>query len=48
VLLNARRLADGTIVSAEDSPLPCERCGQVPEQIVEVIETVVEPSAESS
>ena len=41
VLLTARRLPDGTVVSADDEPQPCARCGQVPEQIIEVVETVV-------
>jgi hypothetical protein len=44
VLLTARRLPDGAAVSVEDRPLPCDRCEQVPEQISEVIEPVMEPS----
>jgi hypothetical protein len=42
VQLTARRLPDGTVVSVEDKPQSCSCCGQVPEQIIEVIESVVE------
>jgi hypothetical protein len=42
VFLTAEQLPDGTVVAVEDEPQPCARCGQVPEQIIEVIESVVE------
>ena len=42
VLTTARRLPDGTIVPQGDQPAPCAACGKVPEQIIEVIETVVD------
>jgi hypothetical protein len=32
---------DGTITEPEGMPTPCERCGEIPEQIFHVIETVV-------
>jgi hypothetical protein len=44
VLVTAQRLPDGTVVADEDGPQPCARCGQVPEQIIEVVETVVDES----
>ena len=44
VLLTARRLPDGTVAPVEGEPQPCVRCGQVPEQIIEVVE-VIEPAA---
>ncbi|HEY7159180.1 MAG TPA: hypothetical protein VH575_34870 [Gemmataceae bacterium] len=42
VFVMAQRLPDGTVVPQEEEPQPCARCGQVPEQIIEVIETVVD------
>jgi hypothetical protein len=36
------RWADGTVVPADGAPGPCPACGQVPEILVEVVETVVE------
>ena len=44
VLLTGQRLPDGTLAPVEDEPMPCVRCGQVPEQIIEVIEGI-EPAA---
>lgn len=41
VLRTAKRLPDGTVVVVEEEPQPCARCGQVPEQIIEVVETVL-------
>jgi hypothetical protein len=41
VWLTAERLADGTVVTVENEPQACTRCGQVPEQIVEVVRAVV-------
>ena len=43
VLLTAQRLPDGTLAPGEDEPQPCVRCGQIPEQIIEIIE-VIEPA----
>jgi hypothetical protein len=42
VLLTARQLPDGMVVPVEDPPRPCARCGQVPEQIIKIIESVVD------
>ena len=44
VLLTARRLPDGTVPLVDGEPRPCVRCGQIPEQIIEVVE-VIEPAA---
>jgi hypothetical protein len=41
VFLSVSRLADGTVVDVGERPAPCPRCGQVPEQIIEVVEMVV-------
>lgn len=41
VLLTARQLPDRTLVSVDEEPQPCARCGQVPEQIIEIVETIV-------
>jgi hypothetical protein len=49
VLLRAEQQPGGTVAVVEGEPAPCTLCGQVPEQIVEVVETVVEaPTSESS
>lgn len=42
VLRTAKRLPDGTVVTVEEEPQPCPRCGRIPEQIIEVVETVVD------
>ena len=42
VLLTAERLPDGAVVAVEEEPQPCTRCGQIPEQIIEVVESVVD------
>jgi hypothetical protein len=41
VLLRAEQLPDGTGAVVDGPPTPCARCGQIPEQIIEVVETVV-------
>ena len=41
VWLTAERLADGTVVTVENEPQACTRCGQVPEQIIEVVRAAV-------
>jgi hypothetical protein len=33
---------DGTISSETDDPQPCERCGEVPEEIIEIVDVLVE------
>ena len=42
VVRTSRQQPDGTIVRGECNPPPCPRCGQVPEQILEIVEVVVE------
>jgi hypothetical protein len=42
VLLRAEQQPDGTVAVVEGEPAPCTLCGQVPKQIIEVVETVVE------
>jgi hypothetical protein len=41
VLVTSRSLPDGKTEPQGDWPPPCERCGEVPEQVVEIVETVV-------
>ena len=52
VLRTCTPLADGSVVWDVDEPQPCTRCGQIPEQIIEVILPVVEqgtgPSSSSA
>jgi hypothetical protein len=38
----ASRSLDGAMVPQNDAPSPCSRCGEVPEQVVQVVEEVVE------
>jgi hypothetical protein len=42
VLVTSRSLPDGTVAYPEGEPGPCEHCGVVPEQVIEIVETVVE------
>lgn len=49
VLLTAEQLPDGTVTLVDGQPTPCACCGQVPEHIIEVIESVVEtPTAQAA
>ena len=41
VLVVNRRSADGTIATENDGPTPCSRCGEVPEQVVGIVEEIV-------
>jgi hypothetical protein len=42
VLVSATGLPDGTVVRTGERPQPCAACGQVPEQVIVVIEVVVD------
>lgn len=42
VLVTYRELPGGAVAPYADGPTPCPRCGEVPEQVIEVIEVVVE------
>jgi hypothetical protein len=48
VLWTAERLPDGTAVGVEKEPQACTRCGQIPEQILEVVLEVVEQRSGAS
>ena len=39
---------DGSVQDAQSLPLPCERCGKVPEKVITVVKTMVQakPPAE--
>jgi hypothetical protein len=41
VWLTAERRPDGTVVTVEKEPPACTWCGQIPEQIIEVVRAVV-------
>ena len=43
VLIEVRRLPDGTMVPEAPEPAPCTVCGQMPERIIQVILTEVRP-----
>jgi hypothetical protein len=36
-----RQEPDGTVRSATEAPRPCARCGQVPEEVIEVVEVII-------
>lgn len=42
VWVTAQRLPDGTVVVEKTELQPCARCGQVPEQVIVVVEEVAE------
>ena len=45
-LVIREELADGSITAPVGRPAPCVQCGQIPEQILEIIEeTVASPAA---
>jgi hypothetical protein len=41
------RLTDGTVAVHAEELQSCVQCGQIPEQVIEVIETVVAPPTPS-
>jgi hypothetical protein len=41
VMVGSRRLPDGTATRDGEWPAPCERCGEIPEGIIEVVEAEV-------
>ena len=43
----AELLHDGSVVTVNDLPRLCARCGQIPERVIQVVETVVEPPTPS-
>jgi hypothetical protein len=45
-LSTGRQRADGTVVLEGERPRPCTRCGEIPEQFVEVMEVVIETREE--
>ena len=42
VMVTAQRLPDGSMTHPKGEPGPCERCGIVPEFIIEIVETVAD------
>ena len=44
VLIEARELPDGTVLSETAEPSPCVACGEVPEWIIRVMLTVAQSS----
>ena len=44
-MVDVTPLPDGTVADAADAPQPCERCGVVPESVIEIVEVVVESRA---
>ena len=42
VVVGSRRLPDGTTTAKGEWPALCETCGEVPEQLIEIVEAVVE------
>jgi hypothetical protein len=41
VLVTGVKLPDGTAMPGPDAPLPCAACGEIPERLIEIVETVV-------
>jgi hypothetical protein len=37
----SRQAPDGTLHSATAAPRPCSRCGQIPEEVIEVVEAII-------
>ena len=48
VMRTGTQQADGTMVWDVDKPQPCTHCGQIPEQIIEVILSVVDERSNAS
>ncbi len=42
VLHCGREQRDGSVRFESPEPMPCPRCGEVPEEVVEVVEVVIE------
>ena len=48
VMRTGTQQADGSMVWDVDKPLPCTHCGTIPEQIIEVILSVVDERSNAS
>ena len=44
-MVDVTPMPEGMVADAADAPMPCERCGAVPEAVVEIVEVVVESPA---
>ena len=44
-MVDVTPLQEGMVADAADAPMPCERCGVVPESAIEIVEVVVESPA---
>ena len=47
-LVQAETLPDGIVVSLAAEPFSCARCGQIPETIIQILETVVDCPADKN
>jgi hypothetical protein len=45
VMVDGRLRADGTPRQPDGRPAPCDRCGETPEFIIQIVETVVDGTA---
>ena len=48
VMIRAKRLPDDTLAYPDGRPAPCERCGKVPEFVVEIVEPAASASEEAT
>lgn len=46
VLVTSRQGIDGTILREAPPPIPCDVCGEFPENVIEVVEAVVASRAD--
>lgn len=49
VMVESVEMPDGTVVATNplaEEPQPCTRCGQIPEQIIRIVEVVVEKGSD--
>jgi hypothetical protein len=44
-MVDVTPMPEGAVADAADAPQPCERCGVVPEPVIEIVEVVVESPA---
>ena len=44
-MVDVTPMPEGMVADAADAPMPCERCGVVPESAIEIVEVVVESPA---
>jgi hypothetical protein len=48
VFTTSQRMSDGSTIPEGDWPLPCEQCGEIAEQIIEIVKPIVDAEGKAA